>query len=54
MLSTKGRSYEDQSYYAADLKDLKPAALRSWLAKSKKIQWDYKNIIKNKGLRRLK
>ena len=27
-----------------NLKDLK-----SWLKESKKIQWDYKNIIKNKG-----
>ncbi len=23
--------------------------LKSWLSKSKKIQWDYKNIVKNKG-----
>lgn len=33
-----------------DLKDLK-----RWLTKSKKIQWDYKNIVKRKGqLERLK
>ena len=24
--------------------------LRRWLSKSKKIQWDYKNIVKRKGL----
>lgn len=29
--------------------------LKTWLAKSKKIQWDYKNIVKRKGvLERLK
>lgn len=29
--------------------------LKRWLAKSKKIQWDYKNIVKRKGvLERLK
>ena len=33
----------------ADAKDIKPAALRRWLAKAKKIQWDYKNIVKRKG-----
>ena len=30
-------------------KDITLAALRRWLAKSKKIQWDYKNIVKRKG-----
>lgn len=30
--------------------DLKVTPLRRWLAKSKKIQWDYKNIVKRKGL----
>ncbi len=32
-----------------DAKEIKLAVLRRWLAKSKKIQWDYKNIIKRKG-----
>lgn len=32
-----------------DVKDIKPVALRRWLAKGKKIQWDYKNIVKRKG-----
>jgi len=34
--------------------DINHTALRRWLGKAKRIQWDYKNIIKNKGLRRLK
>ncbi|MFA5853482.1 MAG: DUF1801 domain-containing protein [Patescibacteria group bacterium] len=32
-----------------DAKEIKPTALRRWLAKAKKIQWDYKNIVKRKG-----
>ena len=40
-------------YTSADQIDRK--ALKRWLSKSKKIQWDYKNIVKRKGkLRRLK
>lgn len=30
--------------------DVDVAALRRWLSKSEKIQWDYKNIVKNRGL----
>lgn len=32
-----------------DAKEIKLAPLRRWLAESKKIQWDYKNIVKRKG-----
>lgn len=32
-----------------DVKDIKLPELRRWLAKSKKIQWDYQNLIKRKG-----
>jgi hypothetical protein len=40
-------------YVSADEVDTK--ALRRWLKKSKTIQWDYKNIVKRKGvLERLK
>jgi hypothetical protein len=34
-------------YAGADA--VKVTALRRWLAKSKKIQWDYKNIVKRRG-----
>lgn len=30
-------------------KDIKLTELRRWLSKSKKIQWDYKNLVKRKG-----
>jgi hypothetical protein len=32
-----------------DASEVKVTALRRWLAKSRKIQWDYKNIVKRKG-----
>lgn len=35
-------------YTAADQIDVK--ALKRWLKKSKKIQWDYKNIVKRRGV----
>jgi hypothetical protein len=34
-------------YTAADQVDLK--ALKRWLTKARKIQWDYKNIVRRKG-----
>ena len=32
-----------------DLKQVKKAVLKRWLAKAREIQWDYKNIVKRKG-----
>ncbi|TGM55579.1 DUF1801 domain-containing protein [Leptospira biflexa] len=38
-----------------DVKQIKKKDLKLWLSKAKKIQWDYKNIVKRKGvLERLK
>ena len=33
----------------ADIKEIKITHLKRWLKKAEIIQWDYKNIIKNKG-----
>lgn len=33
----------------AEESDVKVTALRGWLKQAKKIQWDYKNIVKNRG-----
>lgn len=33
-----------------DAKDIPVKDLKCWLAKSKKIQWDYKNIVKRRGV----
>lgn len=47
--------FKDASITYISEKEIKPKDLKRWLKKSKKIQWDYKNIIKRKGvLERLK
>ncbi len=33
-----------------DAKEIKVTEVKRWLAKSKKIQWDYKNIVKRRGV----
>lgn len=43
------------SFKAAEVRytnatQVKTGELKRWLAKSKKIQWDYKNIVKRKGV----
>lgn len=45
---------KEGSFKAADMKylsvtDVKLADLRNWLKECKTIQWDYKNIVRNKG-----
>jgi hypothetical protein len=43
----------EAQYTAADQVDTED--LRRWLAKARDVQWDYKNIVRNKGrLQRLK
>ncbi len=60
LLFWSGQSFDEEgldaegSFKAAearyvDAKEIKLASLRRWLAKAKKIQWDYKNIVKRKG-----
>lgn len=55
-----GQSFEEEElaasgkFQAAEVlytsaEDVRPAALKRWIKKSRTIQWDYKNIIKNKG-----
>jgi hypothetical protein len=66
LLFWSGQSFDEEgltaegSFKAAEarftsVRDVKVTHLRRWLSKSKKIQWDYKNIVKRKGvLERLK
>jgi len=60
LLFWSGQSFKDTdlqpegSFKAAQMryvtvKDIKVTALRNWLKQAKRIQWDYKNIVKNKG-----
>src|SRR5512138_336594 len=42
--------FKDASITYNAEKEIKPKDLKRWLGKSKKIQWDYKNIVKRKGV----
>ena len=66
LLFWSGQSFEEDglekegSFKAAEArytsrKEVNTSDLKRWLEKAKKIQWDYKNIVKRKGvLERLK
>ena len=42
--------FKDASITYTSEEEINTKDLKRWLAKSKKIQWDYKNIIKRKGV----
>ncbi len=55
-----GQSFEEENLipegkfkaaevFYTEVKDIKITHLKRWLKKSATIQWDYKNIVKNKG-----
>ncbi|MGZ3864019.1 MAG: DUF1801 domain-containing protein [Bacteroidia bacterium] len=47
--------FKDASAFYTSTEDVNLKSLKRWLKKSKTIQWDYKNIVKRKGvLERLK
>ena len=53
-LEKEGSSKAAEKRYT-DAKQVKVTELKRWLVKARKIQWDYKNIVKRKGkLERLK
>ena len=51
----KSGKFKDASVTYKSIKQINTKDLKRWLKKSKVIQWDYKNIVKRKGvLERLK
>ncbi|OAI38697.1 hypothetical protein AYO40_01700 [Planctomycetaceae bacterium SCGC AG-212-D15] len=42
--------FKDASVIYTSVEDVKSTELARWLKKSRKIQWDYKNIYKTKGV----
>ena len=47
--------FKDASVTYTSAEDINSKDLKRWLTKSKKIQWDYKNVVKRRGvLERLK
>lgn len=54
-LNVRGKKFKDASVFYNEVSEIKPKELKRWLKKSIQIQWDYKNIVKRKGiLKRLK
>lgn len=54
-LSVRGKKFKDASIFYNNVSEIEVKNLKRWLKKSKTIQWDYKNIVKRKGvLKRLK
>lgn len=41
--------FKDASITYTDVNQINEDDLKRWLKKSKDIQWDYKNVVKNKG-----
>jgi hypothetical protein len=48
-LDVPGKKFKDASVFYNDASEVKVAELRRWLRKARRIQWDYKNIVKRKG-----
>lgn len=54
-LNIRGKKFKDASIFFTAIEQINIKDFKRWLKKSKKIQWDYKNIVKRKGtLERLK
>ena len=54
-LHVKGTKFKDASVFYNELSEINTKNLKRWLTKARDIQWDYKNIVKRKGvLERLK
>ena len=54
-LNIEGTKSKDASIFYNDVTEINTKDLIGWLKKSRRVQWDYKNLIKRKGkLERLK
>lgn len=42
-------SFKAAEQYYTEMREIKVTVLRGWLNQAKRIQWDYKNIVKNRG-----
>lgn len=49
-LSVRGKKFKDASVFYNDVSEINLKDLKRWLKKSEEIQWDYKNIVKRKGV----
>lgn len=49
-LDVRGEKFKDASVFYNSVDEISDDDLKRWLKKSETIQWDYKNLIKRKGL----
>ncbi len=49
-LNVRGVKFKDASIFYNTVTEIIIKDLKRWLKKSKEIQWDYKNIVKRKGV----
>ncbi len=49
-LSVRGGKFKDASVFYNDVSEIQPDEVKRWLQKAETIQWDYKNIVKRKGV----
>ncbi|MCB0457659.1 MAG: DUF1801 domain-containing protein [Flavobacteriaceae bacterium] len=49
-LNVKGVKFKDASIFYNAVSEIDETQVQLWLEKSKVIQWDYKNIVKRKGV----
>jgi hypothetical protein len=49
-LNVVGGKFQDASVFFRHVKDIDVEAVQRWLEKGRTIQWDYKNIVRRKGL----
>jgi hypothetical protein len=49
-LDVVGKKFKDASVFYREASEISRKDLHRWLGKAKEIQWDYKNIVKRKGL----
>lgn len=49
-LNVRGGKFKDASIFYNSTSEVDVDELKRWLKKSREIQWDYKNIVKRKGV----
>jgi len=50
LIPSKSGKFKDASIIYTSVDEVNSKDLKRWLKKSKTIQWDYKNIVKRKGV----
>ncbi len=53
-LNVIGKKFKDASIFYTSIEEINIKDLNRWLKKSREVQWDYKNIVKRKGVLLLK